>query len=344
MGRRVLHFHFGKEGGAERFFVNLSRAFAKRGIEQKFFIRPNRTWEAQIAELGPVIRNNFSRLSPYSLLAHAQAELIVRKWKPNAVMAWMPRAGRLLHRWPNTIKLARMGDFPANLKHFSNCDILVGNLPSISAHCRDLGWKKPVITISNFSRNIEIKEISRDILNTPTSNFIVTASGRFVPRKGFDILIKAIANLPNVTLWLMGEGPEEQKLVGLASELGMSERVKFLGWVEEPIHYIKASDAFVMPSRHEPLGNALLEAWKAKVPTVSTKSEGPTWYMRDKVDGVMTEIDNVDQISSSLKSLIEKEELRDFYVKNASERLEQMFNEKAVVNSYLRIFEGQFND
>ena len=344
MSQRILHFHFGKEGGAERFFVNLSRAFAKRGIEQKFFIRPNRTWEAQIAELGPVIRNNFSRLSPYSLLAHVQAELIVRKWKPNAVMAWMPRAGRLLHRWPNTIKLARMGDFPANLKHFSNCDILVGNLPSISARCRDLGWKKPVITISNFSRNIEIKEISRDILNTPTSNFIVTASGRFVPRKGFDILIKAIANLPNVTLWLMGEGPEEQKLVSLTSELGMSERVKFLGWVEEPIHYIKASNAFVMPSRHEPLGNALLEAWKAKVPTVSTKSEGPTWYMRDKVDGVMTEIDNVDQISSALKSLIEKEELRNFYVKNASERLEQMFNEKAVVNSYLRIFEGQFND
>ena len=344
MSQRILHFHFGKEGGAERFFVNLSRAFAKRGIEQKFFIRPNRTWEAQIAELGPVIRNNFSRLSPYSLLAHAQAELIVRKWKPNAVMAWMPRAGRLLHRWPNTIKLARMGDFPANLKHFSNCDILVGNLPGITGRCRDLGWKKPVITISNFSRNVKLKKISRDILNTPVSNFIVTASGRFVPRKGFDVLIKAITQLPNVTLWLMGEGPEEQKLVGLASELGMSERVKFLGWVEEPIHYIKASDAFVMPSRHEPLGNALLEAWQAKVPTITTKSEGPTWYMRDKVDGVLTDIDNVDQISSALRSLIEKETLRNYYVKNASDRLEQMFNEEAVVNSYLRVFEGQFND
>ena len=171
MGRRVLHFHFGKEGGAERFFVNLSRAFSKRGIEQKFFIRPNRTWEAQIAELGPIIRNNFSRLSPYSLLAHAQAEFIVRKWRPDAVMAWMPRAGRLLHRWPNTIKLARMGDFPANLKHFSNCDILVGNLPGIEGRCRDLGWKKPVITISNFSREVEFKKISRGIPNTPISNF-----------------------------------------------------------------------------------------------------------------------------------------------------------------------------
>ena len=99
-----------------------------------------------------------------------------------------------------------------------------------------------------------------------------------------------------------------------------------------------------MPSRHEPLGNALIEAWKAEVPTVSTKSEGPTWYMRDKVDGVMTDIDNVHQISSALRSLIEDENLRNFYVKNASERLQQMFNEEAVVNSYLKIFEGQFND
>lgn len=344
MSHRVLHFHFGKEGGAERFFVNLSRAFAKRGIEQTFFIRPNRTWEAQIAELGPVIRNNFSRLSPYSLLAHFQAEVIVRKWKPNAVMAWMPRAGRLLHRWPNTIKLARMGDFPANLKHFNNCDILVGNLPGIAGRCRDLGWKKPVITISNFSRNVEFKEISRDILNTPISNFIITASGRFVPRKGFDVLIKAIAKLPNVTLWLMGEGPEKQKLINLTTELNVSERVKFLGWVEEPIHYIKASDAFVMPSRHEPLGNALLEAWQAKVPTVSTKSEGPSWYMRDKIDGIMTAIDSVDQISSALRSIIADEHLRKFYIKNASERLEKMFNEEAVVNAYLKVFKGQINE
>ena len=42
---RVLHIHFGKEGGAERFFVNLAQAFAERGVEQRFIIRPNRSWE-----------------------------------------------------------------------------------------------------------------------------------------------------------------------------------------------------------------------------------------------------------------------------------------------------------
>ena len=56
MIHRVLHFHFGKEGGAERFFVNLASAFSKRGIEQQFFIRPNRTWEPDIAKLGPITK------------------------------------------------------------------------------------------------------------------------------------------------------------------------------------------------------------------------------------------------------------------------------------------------
>ena len=68
MACRVLHFHFGKEGGAERFFVNLATAFKQRGVEQKFFIRPNRTWEQDIAKLGPITKTNFRHLSLYSCL------------------------------------------------------------------------------------------------------------------------------------------------------------------------------------------------------------------------------------------------------------------------------------
>ena len=236
-----------------------------------------------------------------------------------------------------------MGDFPKNLKHFGHCDVLVGNLPGIAKRCSDLGWQKPVITISNFTQIVKFKKVSRNTLNTPASNFIITASGRFVPRKGFDVLIRAIAKLKNVTLWLMGEGQERQNLLDLASELDISDRVKFLGWVEAPIHYIKASDAFVMPSRHEPLGNALLEAWQAKVPTVSTKSEGPTWYMRDKFDGILTDIDDVEQMTLALQKLMEDEHLREFYVKNASERLKQMFDEQSVVDAYLKVFQGDFS-
>ena len=74
---RIMHFHFGKDGGAERFFVNLAGAFAARGIAQRFVIRPRRTWKAEIAPHGPVLENDYSRLSPLSLVLEWQVRRLV---------------------------------------------------------------------------------------------------------------------------------------------------------------------------------------------------------------------------------------------------------------------------
>ena len=343
--RRVLHLHFGKEGGAERFFVNLAQALAERGeVEQRFMIRPNRSWESEIAALGPVMRNNFSRVSPMTLWAHLQINALVMRWRPHAVMAWMPRAGRLLHSWPGVVKLARMGDFPSHLNHFANCDVLIGNLPGITIRCRELGWKKSALTISNFARAVTPEPVDRLGLNTPQSAFLVVASGRFVTRKGFDVLLQAISQVPGAYLWLLGEGQERGMLEALALKLGIMERVRFVGWVSEPIHYIAAANAFVMPSRHEPLGNALLEAWQAGVPSVSTRSEGPDWYMRDGIDGIITAIDDHAAIAASLNRIREDHELAASFVINARSRLVEFFSKDAVVDEYLRVFSGNFNE
>jgi hypothetical protein len=53
--KKILHLHSGKEGGAERFFVNLAHAFHEREIEQKFCIRPRRSWRSEIDNLGEII-------------------------------------------------------------------------------------------------------------------------------------------------------------------------------------------------------------------------------------------------------------------------------------------------
>lgn len=341
---RVLHFHFGREGGAERFFVNLAQAFDRDGIEQRFVIRPNRTWDAEIAALGPVIRNNFTRISPMTAVLHLQVELLVRRWKPDAVMAWMPRAARLIHRWPQTVKLARLGDFPAHLRHFGNCDVLVGNIPAIAEHCAKIGWTRPTRTISNFPRRITPVPVARATLETPEGAFLVATAGRLQPRKGFDTLIRAVAAIPGAWLWIAGEGPERGMLEGLARDLGMAERIRFTGWVAEPIHYLAAADAFVMPSRHEPLGNVLLEAWHAGVPSVSTRSEGPSWYMRDGVDGRMVDIDDVPAMTAALVALRDDRAAAAGFAANARDRLEQLFSEKAVVAAYRDLFTSGHGD
>ncbi len=340
---RILHLHFGREGGAERFFVNLAQAFGRRGVEQRFIIRPNRSWLDEVAALGPVIQNNFTRISPMTLVLHAQVELLVRRWKPDAVMAWMPRAGRLMHDWKGVVKLARMGDFPRHLRHFGKCDLLVGNLPGIADRCRDLGWNRPVLTISNFPRPVTPVPVTRASLATPEGAFLVAAGGRFEKRKGLDVALRAVARLPGAWLWLIGDGKEHASLEALAAELGVKDRVRFIGWVNEPLHYIAAADAFVMPSRHEPLGNALLEAWHAGVPTISTRSEGPSWYMRDGIDGIMTAIDDDAAIAAGLARLRDDAATGQEFVRNAQQQLAAYFSEDGVVDAYLRVFKGDFS-
>lgn len=341
---KVLHFHFGREGGAERFFVNLAQAFGRRGVEQRFVIRPDRSWYGEVAALGPVVQNNFSRISPMTLVLHAQVELLVRRWQPDAVMAWMPRAGRLVHDWKSVVKLARMGDFPRHLRHFGKCDLLVGNHPGIADKCCDLGWKRPLLTISNFPRPVAPAPVSRASLGTPECAFLVVAGGRFEPRKGLDTALRAVARVPGAWLWLIGDGTERAALESLAADLGVQDRVRFTGWVKEPIHYIAAANAFVMPSRHEPLGNVLIEAWQAGVPTVSTRSEGPSWYMRDGVDGIMTAIDDDAAIAAGLARLRDDPALGREFVRNAKERLAECLSEDSVVDAYLRVFKGDFRE
>lgn len=341
---RILHIHFGKEGGAERFFVKLAQALDRRGVEQRFIIRPNRSWEAQVASLGPVIRNNFSRLSPAALMLHVQAEWWVRRWKPDAVMSWMPRAGRLLHDWPGVVKLNRMGDFPANLKHFDKCDVLVGNVPGIAQTCRDLGWTKPAITISNFTPILPASPVARATHDTPEGVFLVAAGGRFQPRKALDTAIRAIALVPDAWLWLIGDGKLRPDLERLAAELGVTDRVRFVGWVENPLHHIAAADAFLLPSRHEPLGNILLEAWAAGVPSVATRSEGPSWFMRDGIDGLMADIDDAAGIAAALADLRAHPAKAAIFASNARARLDEMFSEEAICRDYIRVFRGDYRD
>ncbi|HBS48884.1 MAG TPA: glycosyltransferase [Rhodobacteraceae bacterium] len=337
-GPRVLHIHFGKEGGAERFFVALTRALDSRGVEQRFIIRGGQSWEPDIAALGPVIHGNFSHFIRLTGVMQLRLWRLCRQWRPDGILAWMPRAARLLPAYPGAVKAVRLGDFPTHLRYFGNCDVVVGNIPAIGEHVRNLGWTGETRTISNFPRPVVPQPVSRAAHDTPEDAFLVVAGGRFVPRKGMDVALRAVAQVPGAWLWLLGTGGQEDALKALAAELGISDRVRFVGWVPEAIHHIAAGDAFVMPSRHEPLGNMLLEAWRAGVPSISTRSEGPDWYMHPGVDGILTEIDDVDAIAAGLERLRANPGEARAFSRNAAARLDDWFSEDAVCAAYIDLF------
>lgn len=340
---KVLHIHFGKEGGAERFFVNLAKAFDKRGVQQRFAIRPNRSWDADIAALGPVIRNDYRYLSLSRYWLEWKLRQTCRTWQPDAVLAWMPRAARAIPDYPPAVKMTRLGDYPIHLNHFSRCDALVANTPDIITHCQGLGWSKPGLVISNFARPITPVPVSRAVHDTPNDAFLVAAAGRFVNRKGLDLAIRATARVDGAYLWLIGDGKERPALEALAAEAGIADHTRFIGWVDEPVHHLAAADAVAFPSRHEPLGNVILDAWQAGVPVVSTRAEGPDWFFRNGTDGIMVEIDDLEGLTAGLQTLKDDPALRAKYAAAGQARLAEMFGEDAVVDAYLAAFRGELS-
>ncbi|WP_377290001.1 glycosyltransferase [Rhizobium sp. SG2393] len=335
---RILHMHFGKEGGAERFFVNLATAFGERGIKQRFIVRPGRVWENEIGGLGPMLQSEFRPYSPKGLWMRWKVHQIVRTWQPDVVMAWMSRSSKLLPKGAPAVKLTRLGDYPRHLKNFRNNDLIVANAPGIAEACRGLGWRRPLAVVSNFAREVTITPVSRATLDTPEDAFLVIGSGRFVNRKGFDVLVKAVADIPDAWLWLVGEGEKRGELEALVREKGMEGRTRFTGWVEEPMNYVAAGNVFVMPSRHEPLGNVILEAWQADVPVVTTRSEGPSWFVREGEDALFCEIDDVAGTIAAINRLRSDPALAERLRREGRRRLDADFRRDAVVDAYLDLF------
>jgi glycosyltransferase involved in cell wall biosynthesis len=192
--KRVLHIHFGKEGGAERFFVSLCQSMARAGVEQRFLIRPGRSWAGQVRALGAVKEATYPRIAPIRALLQRWVDGQVRDWKPDAVIAWMPKAATLLPKAEGPAKLVRLGDYPRHIKHFAHADCMIGNTPGVKARLEELNWPGPVEVISNFPRGGEANPdaVSFDL---PKGSFVLSAAGRFVGLKGFDTLIRAMAQV-----------------------------------------------------------------------------------------------------------------------------------------------------
>lgn len=335
---KVLHFHFGKDGGAERFFVHLINGLAQAGVEQKIVIRPNRGWKKEIDPSIEVMESDFRTVSLDRLLLPLRMKRLIRDWKPDSVLGWMPKGAKLVPDEPAPLKLVRLGDYPESLEKFRNIDVVVCNTPGIAAHVKKLGWTRGVTVISNFTDQQKVDPAARSQLDTPAGAFVISSMGRFVPRKGFDVILRALAKLPEAVFWAIGHGEQEENLRKLAAELGVTDRVRFAGWQADPRPLIAASDVFIAASSHEPLGNVILEAWAQEVPVVSTRSEGPSWFMSNGKDGLMVDIGDADAMAGAVERLRADRELVRQLVAGGRETLKRQFSEEGVVQAYIDLF------
>ena len=103
----------------------------------------------------------------------------------------------------------------------------------------------------------------------------VVAIGSLLPIKGFDTLIRAAARAnPGWTLWIAGKGPARDDLEGLAAELGVADRVRFLGFRDDVSALLAAADGMASASHNEGLSLVLIEAMLARTPIAATPVGG----------------------------------------------------------------------
>ena len=111
---------------------------------------------------------------------------------------------------------------------------------------------------------------------------LLVAAGRLVPKKGFDVLVRAFATLAGGHLVVLGEGPERGRLEALARALGVEARVAFPGFVDDPFAWFARADLFVLSSYAEGMPNVLLQAIASGCPVVSTDCpSGPREILGD---------------------------------------------------------------
>ncbi len=334
---RLAHIHLGIDGGAERFFVRLVRGLAQRGIEQIVFVRPDRPWRAEIAEYCETHEFKYRRSFPKKQLTILRIRQIIRRFGAGAVLAWMNQAPRWIPAPRRDFRtFARLGDFPLDFKNFGRVETIIGNTPEVVHRCVEMGWPaERTRMISNFVQPGMHDPINRASASTPSDAVVVVALGRFVPRKGFDLLVEAIARTDNLYLWLIGDGPEVEPIKALVAQHGLEDRVRLLGWQPNGLPYIKAADILCCPSHEEPLGNVVLEGWAASKAVVATASEGPSWLIDHERTGLVTPLGEIEPLAQALARLGRDAELRHRLAAAGAAKLDEQFSEEAICQSYI---------
>ena len=281
----------------------------------------------------------------FQFLAAWKAIQLHRQYKYDAIWAMMAHSCgvpaaifKLANpRVPFVLELQE-GDPPAHIERtmlplwpfftraFTKADIISVISTFLGRWARARGFKGPVVLVPNavntahFSMPVaprRIQEIQESLDKNMGDVFVITTS-RLVHKNAVDDMIRALAFLPgNVHFIVLGTGPDESILRKLASKLGVSGRVRFVGQVghADMPAYLKACDIFIRASRSEGMGNSFVEAMAAELPVIATQEGGIADFLFDEkrnpdkpITGWAVDADSPEQVAGAVKEIMSRPE------------------------------------
>lgn len=336
-------------GGAERFFTRLVAALNRAGHPATAVCRPG-SWVAENLD-GAVPRILLPMPSAWDPVARWRLGRLIRRSGAAVVQTYMGRATRLV-RLPagrKPVHVARLGGF-YDLRQYRHAHAWVGNTGELERHLREGGLAPArIFRIGNFAEpatpDPEAAARLRGQLGLPAECRVALCVARLHPNKGIDTLLEAWARLPEAPggaparLVIVGDGPLREALHGQARALGLERRVVWAGWQDDPAPWYELADLFVCPSRHEPLGNVVLEAWAHRRAVVATRSDGPLELIEPERDGVLVPVDDAAALAAALeRSLAQSGEARAALGAAGYRKLLAGHSPEAVVEAYLALY------
>lgn len=177
--------------------------------------------------------------------------------------------------------------------------------------------------------SVEERQRLRLELHLPQEGPLVIFTGRLHFQKAIDRLIRAwkdvAAAQPHAHLLLLGEGPEEAKLRQLTAEFGLEQTIHFMGHIEGVVPYLRASNVFVMASLFEGVSLSMLEAMACGMAVVTTNIGGTREAIRDNVDGLLVEPDNVPALAARLSEALGDPAMQQRIGMQARRRVEELY-------------------
>ncbi len=173
---------------------------------------------------------------------------------------------------------------------------------------------------------------------------VIIGTGRLAEQKRFDLLIqvasKAKAENLNWSIIIAGTGDLEKKLKNMISEYDVEDTVKLLGFRNDVLALMNASDLFVLSSDSEGMSNALREAMAVGKACVATDVYGVSELFQEGKSGIMVSRGDADGIFEAIKSVFQNDLLRKEIEKNAAELIRTSFTMEKMIDHIERLFEA----
>lgn len=290
-------------GGAERMFVDLCRALAARGHGITAVCHPRGEAARLLRGAAGVELETVPVAGVWDLLAVRRLRRVFADRHPAVIGVHLARAAHLAARAARPLGIpviAKTHNY-VDLKYYRHVNRFVATT---------VDQKNFLVRSGVAADRIEIVPNFSSI--TPAAGVAapggeLAAVGRLVPKKGFDVLLRAMADLVreglDVRLRLAGDGPERQRLLELARSLGLGDRVRFAGWQWDIAAFLEGASLFVLPSLDEPFGIVIIEAMARGLPIVSTATQGPREILGER-EGWLVEPGDAEELADAIRGAL----------------------------------------